>query len=82
MLGAPVAVHPRRISKLNTLAQIMLAALVLGDLAFPGDLSAVREVMVYVVCALTLASAIVYALDWSKHMSADHGPGSRSDLPS
>ena len=35
--------------------------------------------MVYVVGTLTLASAIVYALDWSKHMSADHGPGSRSD---
>jgi len=34
--------------------------------------------MVYVVGFLTLASAIVYALDWSKHMSADHGPGSRS----
>jgi cardiolipin synthase len=82
MLGAPVAMQPRRISKLNTLAQITLAALVLGDLAFPGDFSKVREVMVYVVGALTLASAIVYALDWSKHMSADHGPGSRSGLPS
>ena len=82
MLGAPVAVHPRRISKLNTLAQITLAALVLGDLAFPGDISAIREVMVYVVGALTLASAAVYAHDWSKHMSADHGPGSRSDASS
>jgi len=82
MLGAPIAMHPRRISKLNTLAQITLAALVLGDLAFPGDLSRIREVMVYVVGTLTLASAIVYALDWSKHMSADHGPGSRSDSPS
>jgi hypothetical protein len=56
----------------------MLAAIVLGDLAFRGDLSGVRDVMVYVVGVLTLASAIVYALDWSKHMSADHGPGSRS----
>ena len=79
MLGAPVAMHPRRISKLNTVAQIMLAALVLGDLAFGGGgLSEIRDVMVYVVGFLTLASAIVYALDWSKHMSADHGPGSRS----
>ena len=32
---------------------------------FPGDLSRIREVMVYVVGTLTLASAIVYALDWS-----------------
>ena len=82
MLGAPVAMHPRRISKLNTVAQIMLAAIVLGDLAFGGGrLSEIRDVMVYVVGFLTLASAIVYALDWSKHMSADHGPGSRSDSP-
>lgn len=77
MLGAPVAMHPRQISKLNTLAQITLAALVLGDLAFPGDFTDLRDVMIYVVGALTLGSAIVYALDWSKHMSADHGPGSR-----
>jgi len=82
MLGAPVAMHPRRISKLNTVAQIMLAAIVLGDLAFGGaGLSEIRDVMVYVVGFLTLASAIFYALDWSKHISADPGPGSRSDTP-
>jgi cardiolipin synthase len=79
MLGVPITMRPRAISKVNTLAQIMLAALVLGDLAFPGDLSVLRSLMVYLVGALTLASAVVYALDWLRHMGADHGPGARTE---
>ncbi|MBN8996034.1 MAG: CDP-alcohol phosphatidyltransferase family protein [Rhizobiales bacterium] len=79
MLGVPVTMRPRIISKANTLAQITLAALVLGDLAFPGDLSALRSFMVYLVGALTLASAVVYAIDWLRHMGADHGPGARNE---
>ena len=79
MLDVPITMRPRAISKVNTLAQIMLAALVLGDLAFPGDLSVLRSVMVYLVGVLTLASAVVYALDWLRHMGADHGPGARNE---
>lgn len=79
MLGVPVSMRPRTISKANTLAQITLAALVLGDLAFPGDLSALRSFMVYLVGALTLISAVVYAIDWLRHMGADHGPGARNE---
>jgi cardiolipin synthase len=79
MLDVPIKMRPRAISKVNTLAQIMLAALVLGDLAFPGDLSTLRSLMVYLVGALTLASAVVYAIDWLRHMGADHGPGARNE---
>jgi cardiolipin synthase len=79
MLDVPITMRPRAISKVNTLAQITLAALVLGDLAFPGDLSVLRSVMVYLVGALTLASAVVYAIDWLRHMGADHGPGARNE---
>ncbi len=39
MLGHPIAMRPRIVSKANTMAQIVLAGLVLGDLAFPADLS-------------------------------------------
>jgi cardiolipin synthase len=79
MLDVPITMRPRAISKVNTLAQITLAALVLGDLAFPGDLSVVRSMMVYLVGVLTLASAVVYAIDWLRHMGADHGPGARNE---
>jgi hypothetical protein len=35
--------------------------------------------MVYLVGVLTLASAVVYAVDWLRHMGADHGPGARNE---
>ena len=69
MLGVPTAVKPLRVSKANTLAQIILAAVVLGDLAFAIDLATVRVVLVYIVAVLTVASAAIYLVDWVKHMS-------------
>ena len=75
MLGQPVAMRPRVISKANTAAQIVLAGLVLGDLAFPPDLAMVRNVMVVLVGFLTIASTLVYAVDWVRHMGSD-GTGS------
>jgi cardiolipin synthase len=78
MLGAPVVMHPRAVSKLNTLAQITLAAVVLGDLAFTANLADVRQILVRLVAGLTTISAVVYAIDWSRHMAADAGPGSHT----
>lgn len=71
MLGRPIAMRPSIVSKLNTVAQIVLAALVLGDLAFAVDLSMLRTVMVVAVGVLTVASALLYALDWVRHMGTD-----------
>lgn len=71
MLGQPIAMRPRIVSKLNTVAQIVLAALVLGDLAFAIDLSTLRSVMVVTVGVLTIGSAFVYAVDWVRHMGVD-----------
>lgn len=70
MLGPPIEMRPRVVSKANTMAQIVLAALVLGDLAFAVDLSSARHVMVIMVGLLTLASALVYVVDWVRHMAA------------
>jgi len=70
MLGRPVAIRPHFISKLNTVAQIVLAALVLGDLAFPIDLATFRHVMVVAVGVLTIGSAFLYAVDWVRHMGS------------
>jgi len=70
MLGRPVEMRPHFISKLNTVAQIVLAALVLGDLAFPIDLAMFRHIMVVAVGVLTIGSALLYAVDWVRHMGS------------
>jgi cardiolipin synthase len=70
MLGVPTSVKPLRVSKVNTVAQIILAAVVLGDLAFNIDLGIEREFLVYVVALLTVASAAIYLVDWVRHMGS------------
>lgn len=70
MLGEPTSVQPLRISKVNTTLQIILAAVVLGDLAFTVDLGRVREVLVYVVAFLTVVSAAIYLVEWVRHMGS------------
>ena len=73
MLGQPVEMRPLIISKINTVVQIVLAAVVLGDLAFPIDLMPLRQVLIYLVGLLTLVSAGVYLVDWVRHMSSGSG---------
>jgi cardiolipin synthase len=68
MVGKPMPMRPATVSKVNTVAQITLAAFVLGDLAFNPDLAAVRTALYYVVGALTAASAAMYLVDWVRHM--------------
>ena len=77
MLGHPVAMRPLIVSKLNTVAQIVLAALVLADLAFPVDLAMFRHIMVVAVGILTIASAFLYAVDWVRHMATDRSVDDR-----
>ena len=68
VMEKPVEVHPLTVSKANTAAQIVLAAVVLGDLAFFVDLAWVRRVMVITVAVLTIASASAYLVGWVRHM--------------
>lgn len=68
MLGQPMEMRPLAISKVNTVVQIVLAAVVLGDLALGLDLAALRTILVYLVGVLTVASAAVYLVDWVRHM--------------
>lgn len=82
MLGEPSRVHPLRISKLNTLVQIVLAAVVLGDLAFNLDLDVVRWALVYIVAVLTVGSAAIYLIEWVQHMAAGEAASAPpSDTP-
>jgi cardiolipin synthase len=73
MLGPPMPVKPSPISKVNTLAQITLAAVALGDLAFMANLGTVRVVLAYLVAAFTVASAGFYMVDWVRHMGGISG---------
>jgi cardiolipin synthase len=76
VLGEPSSVQPLRLSKVNTVLQILLAAFVLGDLAFPIDLAYVTWTLVYLVAILTVASGGVYLVEWVRHMGS--GPAAAS----
>ncbi len=74
MLDQPVEMRPLAVSKVNTVVQIVLAAVVLGDLATSVDLTALRTVLAYLVSVLTVASAAVYLVDWVRHMGMGESP--------
>ncbi|MDN2564994.1 CDP-alcohol phosphatidyltransferase family protein [Aquibium sp. A9E412] len=78
MLGHPMAMKPIFVSKANTLVQIVLAAAVLGELAFDQALGPLRPGLVYLSGLLTAASAAAYLMAWIKHM----GGYVESDTPS
>lgn len=71
ILDRPIEVKPLFISKINTAGQIILAALVLGDLGFSAGLGDLRTVLEWVVGVLTVASATAYLIDWARHMTDD-----------
>jgi cardiolipin synthase len=61
-----LTMRPVRISKVNTAAQIVLAAAVLGVSGFGVEDRLVIDVLVYVVAATTLLSGAVYMVTWSR----------------
>jgi cardiolipin synthase (CMP-forming) len=69
VLSRPVAVQPILISKVNTFFQIVLAALVLGELGFGFGLGSVVAVLFWVTGLLTLTSAAVYFWVWLAYMA-------------
>jgi cardiolipin synthase len=69
LLDRPVEIRPLLISKLNTTAQIALAAAVLGTKAFGGSLGPWFGFALYGVASLTLLSAGAYFAHWLKHMA-------------
>ncbi|MDA0655708.1 MAG: CDP-alcohol phosphatidyltransferase family protein [Proteobacteria bacterium] len=60
-LGRPVVMRPLFISKLNTVMQIVLVALVLAEIGVGMRDASVILIMQYVVALTTLASGITYA---------------------
>ncbi len=78
LMGNPVTISPFIVSKVNTLAQIVLAATVLADDAFHFQLVGVREALVWITAVLTIASLAAYLQAWLRHMSGyESGGGPR-----
>ncbi|TPN79645.1 CDP-alcohol phosphatidyltransferase family protein [Mesorhizobium sp. CU2] len=77
VMSHPVEVKPLYVSKANTAAQIVLAALVLGELAFSVHLGPLRTALIFLTGVLTVASAAAYLVAWLRHMSG-YGEGSRT----
>jgi cardiolipin synthase len=63
-------VRPLMVSKLNTVAQILFAGLVLGSLGLGFNAGWLLPVMMTLVAALTLLSVAAYVRDWVRHMGS------------
>jgi len=75
VMSHPVEMKPLHVSKANTAAQIVLAALVLGEQAFSLHLDPLRPALILLTGVLTVASAAAYLVAWLRHMSG-YGEGS------
>ncbi len=71
ILANPMEVRPLRVSKANTVAQILLIALVLGDRSGATVFQPFLAAAVLAVAALTVASAAAYLVEWVRHMTGD-----------
>ena len=71
VMGNPVEMKPLMVSKANTAAQIVLAAVVLAELAFAVDFGPIRPALIILSALLTVASAAAYLVAWSRHMSTN-----------
>lgn len=70
LMANPVPIAPFLVSKLNTAAQLVLAALLLGSKAFGLDAGNAVLVAQLAVAVLTVASMGAYLAFWLRHMAA------------
>ena len=69
LFGKPVPMKPLMVSKLNTVAQVAFAALVLASLGFGFTPQPYDTVLMGFVTVFTLASVSLYLMEWIRHMS-------------
>jgi cardiolipin synthase len=69
LVGAPLKVKPLLVSKLNTVAQIVFACVVLGSLGFNYELPTLTLILMGLVAVLTLLSVAAYVAEWVRHMN-------------
>lgn len=70
VFGRPIPMKPLMVSKLNTVAQVAFAALVLASLAFGFRSSPYEIILMAAVAILTLLSVSLYLVEWVRHMGA------------
>ncbi len=70
LMERPVEIAPFVVSKLNTAAQLMFAALMLGSRAFGLDIGSAIPVAQLAVALLTVGSMAAYLAFWLRHMAA------------
>lgn len=78
LLNHPTPMRPIAISKANTVAQILLAAVVLADEAFDLRLRGPVSVLIWTTGGLTIASLIAYLRVWLRHMTLYETTGSKT----
>lgn len=69
VMARPVVIRPFLVSKANTAVQIVLAAVVLAELALGVNAEPLRTVLIVVCGLLTGASAGAYLVTWLRHMN-------------
>jgi cardiolipin synthase (CMP-forming) len=69
LMDKPISVKPLMVSKANTLAQILLAGIVLAVLGLELDVAWLLIAGYVAVAALTVASAALYVREWVGHMA-------------
>lgn len=74
LLEHPTPMRPLTVSKLNTVAQIVLAGTVLADNGFQLRLDGPVLVLVWLTAALTVASLFAYLRIWLRHMTTTDTP--------
>ena len=70
LFGRPMPMKPLMVSKLNTVAQVAFAALVLASLGFRFESSPYDMILMGFVTIFTLLSVAFYLVEWMRHMSS------------
>ena len=69
LFGKPIPMKPLMVSKLNTVAQVAFAALVLAALGFGFKSTPYDLILMGFVTVFTLVSVSLYLVEWVRHMS-------------
>jgi cardiolipin synthase (CMP-forming) len=70
LIGRPMPVRPLFVSKANTVAQILLATLVLAEQGFGFEVATLSQLTMALVAILTLLSIAFYLAEWVRHMNS------------
>ncbi len=69
LIGNPIKVAPLMVSKINTVAQVLLVVAVLSHQSFGLGLTTVVTILLYLTALLTLASGASYLVIWMRHVA-------------